>query len=358
VSALRAGLHLDSEPALNQASQASSASMLDDDAGPILVTGSAGFIGSHLVARLRDTGADVHEIRNHADCDLRDLRAVQDRIRCISPRAIIHLAASPDSAYHSREFWAAVSDTVASTYNVLTAISHDRDILFVHAGSYKQYGDVDIPFTENVPVRPQSPYARAKQMSEELVRLHARDRPDMVCLRLGPVFGPKQDPAGLIPTIVNSFLGSQSDLVLTNAPWDPLYVTDAVEAICLSLVKPAARSEIVNVSGGTPCSPWEIFQLVAAELDMDPSGRVVLADASRAAPCLGDIGRARRLLDWQPRMPLISGLRLTINYLFEQHRVQQLTGPAPGRPANARPTRAGEHAATRDIALGGTPHGE
>lgn len=346
MNALPAGPDIPSELAV---APADDVGFLAQSVGSILVTGSAGFIGSHLVARLRNAGAAIHEVRNHADCDLRDLRAVQDRVWSISPRAVIHLAASPEEDYRSRGFWTAVSDTVASTHNVLTAISHDPSILFVHAGSYKQYGDADIPFTEEVQVRPRSPYARAKQMSEELVRLHARGRSTTVCLRLGPVFGPGQDPAGLIPTIVTRFLGVPSDLVVTRTPWDPLYVADAVEAICLSLIKPIARGEIVNVSGGKPCSPWEVLQLVATEFDQEPECRVVQDDLARATPCWGDIGRARRLLDWQPRVSLISGLRLTIKHLLEQHLVQAPGSTGVPRPHGQVSTLSHEPKPRRDV---------
>lgn len=280
--------------------------------GPIVVTGSSGFIGTHLVAALREIGEEVAELKGRADCDMRDRRAVRKRIRDVSPRAIVHLAAVPDAAYGERSSADDARQTVACAYNLLTAIDDESDILLVQAGSYKQYGSADLPFREEIPVCPRSPYGLAKQISEDLAFSRTGGPSNSVCIRFGPIYGPRQRTTELVPTIVRSLLSAESELMLTTTSWDPLYVADAVEAICLCLVTAAVKGQVINISGGTPVEPSAIFRMVAAELGRTRGFGVVPSGDARGRPCLGDIGKAQRLLGWRPKTPLVTGLRMTV----------------------------------------------
>src|SRR5579859_2230287 len=120
----------------------------------VLVTGSAGFIGRYCVELLHDLGQEVLEIRNRIDCDLRDRDAVRRRLRGMNPDAVIHLAASPDPGHHDSLYLESTENTLGCTRNLLAGLRRERPCVFVHVGSYKQYGMTSIPFREDDEPRP------------------------------------------------------------------------------------------------------------------------------------------------------------------------------------------------------------
>lgn len=158
----------------------------------VLVTGSGGFVGPHVVWALRRAGAEVFELRNREDCDLSNLKAAEQRLAVVQPEIVIHLAASPD---HARFQPADAYNTLASTTSILHALERlGTDCRIVHAGSYKQYGSAPLPYREAGPARPTTAYGRAKHQSESLIRAATDARISAVFLRLGPISAPDSTP--------------------------------------------------------------------------------------------------------------------------------------------------------------------
>lgn len=274
----------------------------------VLVTGSRGFIGGHLVRALRDCNVDVAEIRNRVDCDLRDVPQLRARIEASAPDVVIHLAATPDSGAHHPHSLGDQANTVASTVNVLRVIQEVcPEALLIHVGSYKQYGNVPVPFTEAGPVRPANDYGFAKQMSEALATTVSGTAVDAVCLRLGPVFGPGQAADRLIPRLITLLSERVEQVPVADVPWDPLYITDAVEAICLAMSAREARGTTLNISGGVATSPYKIALMIGELLEAPVAKRVVSWEGASFA-CIGDIGAAETVLGWKPSVPLRDGL--------------------------------------------------
>jgi len=286
----------------------------------ILVTGGRGFIGTHLVRRLRELGANVTEIRDRRDCDLRNFDAVRTRYQAIQPQVIIHLAASLDNRQQ-----AAISstsrayNTIISVSNLLQAIPQHQPCLFVHVGSYKQYGYAPIPFREQGTVKPAGWYGLAKYTAERLVRRRQSDTFQGIFLRLGSVFGPGQNHQQMIPHIICSILrGECHNLSVVDVAWDPVYISDIVDGICMSICQAKARGEVINLSGGVCYSPRQVVGMIASmlnqcgELCKPPQADLV------ALPCWGDISYARQMLEWEPKVPLLVGLQRTIEYYQAQ----------------------------------------
>jgi UDP-glucose 4-epimerase len=286
--------------------------------GPVLVAGSGGFVGRHLVSALCHSGAVVQEIVNRTDCDLRDREAVAHRLRTIAPAMVVHLAASPDDGAPACGPLGVHENTVTSTVNLLAELPDD--CLFVHVGSYKQYGSAPLPFREDAPMTPTSAYGVAKQMAESLVLERADERFDVVCLRVGPLFGPGQDAGRLVPHIVETLLdGPTGPVAASDTCWDPTYVADCVEAVCQSLVVEEARGRVLNISRGTPCSPAEITRLIAEQLGVD-LGAGWRPSSVPGLPMLGDPTLAQEILGWTPRTPLADGLRHTVDHMAAERR--------------------------------------
>lgn len=282
----------------------------------VLVTGSDGFLGSHITSTLHNLPVSLFTIRNKRDCDLRNINAVKARLQQVKPEAIIHLAASPDNKQNRCD--QAFLNTISCTLNLLQAIPSSTECLFIHVGSYKQYGDIPVPFQENDKVNPTGSYGLAKSISETLVRHRTNSKFKMVCLRLGPVFGPGQSPENLIPYTVYSILRRATEnLMASDVVWDPIYVSDAIEAICACIFQQKVWGEIINISGGIPYTPREIMRHIAQLMNVNniKLERYKESNKNYPLPCIGEINQAKNLLGWQPRTTLLEGLRLTIDHI-------------------------------------------
>jgi UDP-glucose 4-epimerase len=308
--------------------------------GPVLVTGSAGFIGSHLVRRLRALHYEVLEVRDRADCDLTDFAATRRRIRERVPSAIVHLAAS-------RDVWGATADrqrdvianTVDATRNLRRALPENARCVIVHAGSYKQYGAGGaLPFREWMAPNPTTAYGLAKQTSEQHLLARSTERIQSVCLRIGPVFGPGQPETAIVLRTIRAALAGELDrLVVVKALWDPLFIDDAVDAIIAAVVSPRSRGQVINVSGGVAVPvlsvvKWILSVMSASAEDVD---RLTARDHPSQGSLAGDISKARRLLHWGPRVSIADGLRRVVASACADER-SRCAGVASGPAAFRR----------------------
>ena len=291
----------------------------------ILILGSGGFLGKHLVSALRSAGVVFFEVRGHTDCDLRNYQAVLRRLRDISPDVIIHLAASPD---RRSGFFRSSNDfinTVLCTVNVSLAARRIAPCLVVHVGSYKQYGKLPSPFKEDMVPRPCTMYGLAKHVSEVLLRVNRGNGLQSVCMRMGPVFGPGQSSRYLVARTIQSILrGTSASLEALDTLWDPIYVSDAIEAILLCASQRQAWGQTINFSGGVSYSPYQIVRLIVAAMDKEEMSVTPVPRSAVSWNCLGDITLAQTLLGWMPAVPIPTAIRLTVDsYRNTEHGTER-----------------------------------
>jgi len=278
----------------------------------ILVTGSGGFVGRPLVRRLRELGHSVAEVRNRNDCDMADLGAIEGRIAATRPEAIIHLAASPDSGATGN---AIDANTVMSVQNLIKAVRPGACYV-IHVGSYKQYGEVPLPFCETGRVNPVTRYGHSKNLAEHLLRRAERlGTIRLTSLRLGPVYGPGQSSRSLVARLIDSCAGESNGLQLGIKPWDPLYIDDAVEAVAAVLQTERCVGGTFNVSSGVETNPARVAELVGAEFGLPAAlirSRLPVSE-SLGWSCLGDITRMTATTGWRPKCPHAEGVRRTVD---------------------------------------------
>lgn len=293
-----------------------------------LVTGGAGFIGSHLTERLLAAGHAVTVIDNcstgRADniahlrenskltfvkADIRDRAAI--RLQFDKAKWVFHLAALGDIVPSINMPDAYYTSNVDGTYNVLEA-SRDAGVeRLVYAASSSCYGIPDTyPTPETAEMRPQYPYALTKRLAEELV-LHwglVYDLP-VVALRLFNAYGPRSRTSGTYGAVFGVFLAQ----LLAEKPFtvvgdgtqtrDFTFVTDVADAFIA-----AARSDATNISmnvgsGGT----YSVSRLV--ELLDNPAGVVNIPKRPGEPDCtFADISLITSTLDWQPCVPFEKGV--------------------------------------------------
>ena len=305
-----------------------------------LVTGAAGFIGSHLTERLRSQGDDVVAVdsftdyydpdrkrQNARDLDVLDLDLqTGDVDRLIgSVERVFHLAGQPGvRASFGAGFELYVQRNVLATARVFEVAAH-HGVRVVYASSSSVYGDAEAyPTPEEAQPRPISPYGITKLSCEHLAYAHARAaRLDAVGLRYFTVYGPRQRPDMAFTRMLETLAeGSAFHLYGDgSASRSFTYVDDAVSGTIAAMERGESGS-IYNIGGGEEASMTDVFALV-----QEISGRTLRIERDEAA--VGDVRRtsadctrASEHLGWAASTPLADGLAQHWRWVVDRVGVQ------------------------------------
>jgi UDP-glucose 4-epimerase len=309
---------------------------LASGASRCLVTGGAGFIGSHLTARLVGLGHFVRVVDNLSTGDQANLAEVENEIEflrgdlcdlAVCRRAVagidvvFHVAALPSVPRSLKDPWASHASNVNATVRLLEACKEAKVARIVYSSSSSVYGDTPVlPKTEGTEPLPRSPYAASKLAGEQYVLAFARaGLIEGVALRYFNVFGPRQSPhsayAAVIPKFFQAALDGSPAVVYGDGHQtrDFTYVDNVVDANVLGAAAPADQASgwVVNVGAGTRTSLLGLIEKIA-----DTAGRPLryLTEASRPGDVrdsLASLERAARVIGYRPRISLEEGLRRT-----------------------------------------------
>ena len=301
-----------------------------------LVTGGAGFIGSHIVRRLLDDGRRVTVIDNLSTGSRDNLTDVMDRITfmegdirnsadcdraCREVDTVFHVAALPSVPRSIKDPVACNDHNVNGTMQVLEAARRAGARRVVYSSSSSVYGDTAVlPKVETMEPLCRSPYATAKLAGEQYVLAYARaGLLEGVALRYFNVFGPRQSPtsayAAVIPVFLNAAKTGETATVFGDGDQtrDFTYVANVVDANMLAAFGPAARVNgwVTNAGAGSRISLNQLLDLVESV-----TGRTV--KRTYGPPRAGDVRdsqasleRAAQVLGYQPSVNVEEGLRRT-----------------------------------------------
>jgi UDP-glucose 4-epimerase len=314
----------------------------------VLVTGGAGFIGSHVVDRLTADGhevvilddlstGDVEHLQPSARFYQMDLQSpwLDELFRIERPEAVVHEAAQA-SVRHSVEdpvFDAGVN--VLGTAALLQASVHHgvRRFLFASTGG-ALYGDADvIPTPEDYPTLPVSPYGASKLSAEVYLRtFHALHGLSYTALRYANVYGPRQDPhgeAGVVAIFAQRLLSGERARINGDGKQtrDFVYVGDVADANARALTSDAVGS--FNVGTGIETDITTIFQLLrrlTGSNQPEEHGPPLAGEQRRSVV---DNRKIEKVLGWKPKTSLEAGLEATVRYFREARQA----GAVPARPA-------------------------
>ena len=301
-----------------------------------LVTGGAGFIGSHLVDALLERGDRVvviddlttgrrenleGAVANGAvllEADVTDEAAVTDAFQAHRPEAVFHLAAQIDVRRSVSEPVFDLGVNVGGTLNLLEAAREPQPRFILASTGGAVYGEGAgraLPLDEQAECRPDAPYGQSKYAAEGYLSLYGRLYGlSALALRLGNVYGSRQDPlgeAGVVAIFCGALLGAGTPRVFGdgNQTRDYVYVGDVVEAF-LAAAGSDARGTY-NIGTGVETSVLELGRLLGGVCDRD-------FDPEMAPPRPGEVQRiaidsalAASELGWRPRITLEEGLRAT-----------------------------------------------
>ena len=303
----------------------------------ILITGGAGFIGSHLATRFADLGHAIRVFDNFATGTRENLAHVSGRLEivegdlrqpdqcdhaCRDMDVVFHIAALP-SVPVSVERPAETHDVnITGTFNLLMAARTHRCERVIYAGSSSCYGDTEVsPKHEGLLPGPLSPYAAQKLTGEYYMRVFYQCwGVKTLTTRYFNVFGPRQNPksqyAAVIPAFITAMLDDRQPTVFGDGMQtrDFTYIDNIVHAYMLALDAEGLAGQVVNIACGNRITLLEIIDRINAVLGKDI--RPVF-DAPRAGDVrhsCADISAARELLKFEPVVDFDDGLKRTIDY--------------------------------------------
>ncbi len=307
----------------------------------VVVTGAGGFIGSHLVERLAETGADVTAFVRYNSLnrsgfldtttaagqarvrsgDITDLETVRSVVR--GADSVFHLAALVGIPYSYAHPSEVVEVNTGGTLNVLIAAREAEVRRVVVTSTSEVYGSaLFTPMTEGHPKQPQSPYSASKIAADALaLSFHYSFGLGVSIVRPFNTYGPRQSDRAIIPTIAAQALSGAGEIVLGNLRprRDLTFVSDTVEGFVAMAESEQTLGVEVNLGSGRSISIGElaerIVRLTGRNVAIRQDEQRIRPESSEVRDLVADASRARELVGWEPRVSLDEGLSRVIEWI-------------------------------------------
>jgi nucleoside-diphosphate-sugar epimerase len=301
-----------------------------------LVTGGAGFIGSHLAEELLRRGDSVRVVDNlvtgrrgnldhlkgidFLEGDLADLSVAQRAADGCD--YVLHQAAIPSVPRSVKDPITSNRANVDGTLNVLVAARDAGVNRVVFAGSSSAYGNTaTLPKHAEMPTRPLSPYALQKVIGEEYLKMFTSLYGlETVTIRYFNVFGPRQDPSspysGVISVFATALLDNRSPMIFGDGEQtrDFTYVSNVVDGVLRACEAPGASGEVINVATGGRISLNQLFRTMRRMIGSSVEPKYAEPRAGDVRDSQADIAKAKRLLGYEPTVSFEDGLQRTVDW--------------------------------------------
>lgn len=313
----------------------------------ILVTGGAGFIGSHLADALVNDARFTHvrvldNLATGSTENIKDLVGnpkfeffegdIRDYETCLSAcrgiELISHQAALGSVPRSINDPLLSNEVNITGTLNVFTAAKENNIQRVVYAASSSTYGDhPGLPKSEDIIGKPLSPYAVTKYVNELYAQVYARlYKMELIGLRYFNIFGPRQNPAGpyaaVIPLFAKALIENQAPVINGDGEHsrDFTYVSNAVQANIHALLtnNPAAVNQIYNIACGAQTSLNQLFKGLKENSTAMIEPVYGPERAGDVKHSLADISKAKELIGYQPAVSVSEGLQLTFDWYQQQ----------------------------------------
>jgi UDP-N-acetylglucosamine/UDP-N-acetyl-alpha-D-glucosaminouronate 4-epimerase len=305
-----------------------------------LVTGGAGFIGSHMAEELLRRGHQVRIVdslitgkRRNLDHltgaeffegDLAEFSVCQRAVDGME--YVLHQAAIPSVPRSVKDPLASNRANIDASVNVLVAARDAGVRRLVYAGSSSAYGDTPtLPKREDMPTKPLSPYALQKLVAEQYCQMFTRLYGfETVTIRYFNVFGPRQDPgspySGVISLFSTALLAGRQPLIYGDGEQtrDFTYVSNVVDGVLRACEAPNAGGEVINVATGGRISLNELLRTMNRILGTATQAIYLDVRAGDVKDSQADITKARQILGYVPLVGLEEGLKNTIEWCRTQ----------------------------------------
>jgi nucleoside-diphosphate-sugar epimerase len=309
----------------------------------ILVTGGAGFVGSHLTEASLKQGHWVRVVDNFStgkrdnlvfdkeypsfeivEGDIRDLATCREVMKGIE--YVFHQAALPSVQRSVEDPLTSNAVNVEGTLNVLLAARDERVRRVIYASSSSIYGDAPaLPKQEEMPPDPLSPYALQKYIGEHYCRLFSHLYGlETVSLRYFNVFGPKQDPnsiySAVIPKFIDALLEGHPPIIFGDGEQsrDFTYIDNVVQANLFAMYVDHLHGEAINIACGERTSLNQLLDILYAVFGSKVLPIYQEARQGDVKHSLADIGKGKQILNYEPNVGIEDGLKKTVGYFRGQ----------------------------------------
>lgn len=315
----------------------------------VLVTGGAGFIGSHLVDRLLARGDRVICLDNFNDYynpaqkranvvehlknvnytliegDLRDVSCVIQLFEKYRPARVAHLAAMAGVRYSIEHASLYADVNVQGTINMLEAARRHGVENFVNASTSSVYGDTEqTPFTEDQPCdRPLAPYPATKRAAELLAyAFHNMFGLNVTSVRFFTVYGPRARPDMMAYMVMDAIVNDKEIVVYNDGELhrDWTFVDDIIQGVVAALDKPLG-CEVINIGRGQPVRLGDFVDIIEELVGREARVKSLPAPASEPPITFASVEKARSLLNYQPHTSVPEGLKHTWDWYRKFHNL-------------------------------------
>lgn len=299
----------------------------------ILITGAGGFIGSNLARNFLKNNCEIHALlRKNTNtsrikdilpqinihfCDLTNKKLLKKIMGQTKPDYIFHLA-SYGNFPHQTELDKMIKTNVVGLLNLLDTTKDISYKSFLIAGSSSEYGFKNKPMKEKDYLEPPTYYAGTKASATLIAQAFAKtNKKPIAILRLFSVYGPDEPRTRLIPTVISQALNNKEiRLTKEKIKHDFIYIADVVEAFEKCISKKVAHGEIFNIGSGKQSSNHEVVKIIEKLLKRKLKIKIGafpkrIWDANH---WVADNSKAKKLIGWDPKFNLRSGLMETIEW--------------------------------------------
>jgi len=307
-----------------------------------LITGGAGFVGSHLVKHVLGAGGNVRVVDNLSTGSAKRLSQIRDSVQLVTGDLadnsvaaevvqdvdyVLHQAAVPSVQRSVVDPVGTNRSNVTATLNLLENSRKAGVRRFVYAASSSAYGDTEVlPKSEDMPANPLSPYALQKWVGERYCKLyHELYGLETVSLRYFNVFGPGQDPyseySAVVPKFTTKLLAKEPITVYGDGEQsrDFTYIDNVIQANLLALRAPNAPGEVCNIGCGQSVTLNQLIQILEELLKVRAQVTYAPAKPGDVRHSLADITKATRVLGYVPETEVEEGLRKTVEALVKSN---------------------------------------
>ena len=308
----------------------------------VFVTGAGGFIGSHLCSKLVNEGAFVTAMLHYnsrsdwSNLEFLDsntkksLKVIKGNVEDSSfmdyhtkgQDIIFHLAALIGIPYSYDAPLSYVKTNIQGTVNVLESTRKNKIPLIINTSTSETYGTAQYtPIDELHPLQGQSPYSASKISADKLSESYYNSfKTPVITVRPFNTFGPRQSSRAVIPTIISQLLTEQNLYLGDLSPLrDFTYVEDTVEGFINAAKYNQPVGEVINLGYGKAASIGEIVNLI---MDIMGVKKEIISDSNRIRPkdsevmnLISDNSKAKKLINWEPKIDLREGLTNTIDFI-------------------------------------------
>lgn len=302
----------------------------------ILITGGAGFLSQHLCKKalekydlkkifLLDINPNLNNFLNlpkdkieYFQADINDIEVLENLIKKVNPTHVFHNAAVINHGLNFKELEVSIRNNFFGTFNLLRALKNIKLKCFLFTSTSEVYGDNSLPFREDLPLKPTSPYSISKASTEMLVRnFSIENNVPYVIVRPFNMYGEGQSNNMLIPYLFNSIIKNETiNVTKGEQTRDSNYVGNICDGMLMAVSVEIAKGHVINLCSGLELSVRDLVKkiITISGFNVNVNYGAIPYRKNEIWRMFGDKSKSEELMNWKPLIGLDKGLLQTFKW--------------------------------------------